>query len=282
MATLETIPVDDPLDPRLADFARLADPGFRMRTEAARERSEGFFVVEGPLPVLTMLATPWAAGLRSVLTTPEQLAVVRSALDRSVAPASVPIHVADRDLLSGIVGFDLHRGIVASVERPTPRSVASVLDGARLVVVAEGLNDHENLGVVFRSGAALGADAVLLDPTCADPLYRRCVRVSIGHVLTVPWARITPWPDGLTDLRAAGFTTVALTPSPDSVDLRAVAPVDVDRRIALVIGAEGPGLSSATIAAAEVRARIAMRADVDSLNVATATAIALDRLRSVD
>ncbi len=268
-----TTPLDDPGDPRLSDFARLDEPGFRIKIEAARERVEGFFVVEGPLPIATLLRSRHRDRVRAVLVTPARLAGLAADLEGVAAP----VFVADPDLLRAIVGFDLHRGAVASVDRFPLPDVPAVLADARTIAVCERVNDHENLGVIFRNAAALGIDAVLLDPECSDPLYRRCVRVSIGHVLTVPWTRVPQWPSGLDEVRSAGFTIAALTPRADAVPIERFVE-EVAGRVAIVVGAEGPGLSGAALAAADVAVRIPMRAGVDSLNVATAAAIAFHRL----
>jgi tRNA G18 (ribose-2'-O)-methylase SpoU len=166
-----------------------------------------------------------------------------------------------------VVGFNLHRGAVAAADRWPLPEVEDVLDGARRVAVIERVNDHENLGILFRSAAALGVDAVLLDPECSDPLYRRCVRVSIGHVLGIPWTRVA----SIDEVRRAGLTTFAFTPAADAVPIDVVEWPD---RAALLFGAEGPGLSDAWLAAADHRVRIPMRPGADSLNVATAAAIA--------
>jgi tRNA G18 (ribose-2'-O)-methylase SpoU len=256
-AMAAAIPVDDPEDPRLADYAALADPEFRQRVEAER----GFFVVESVHAVRRLLES--GRGVRSVLVTPTQLDALREALDGTDAP----VYVAPIDVLRNVVGFDLHRGAVACATRWELPAAADVLRGTRRVVVCEGLNDHENLGVLFRNAAALGMDAVVLDAESADPFYRRCVRVSIGHVCTVPWTRFGALPD----VRAAGLSLVALTPAPDAIS---IDDVDWPARTALMFGAEGPGLSDDALAAADLRVRIPMRAGVDSLNIASAAAIA--------
>lgn len=171
-----------------------------------------------------------------------------------------------------VTGFAIHRGIVASAGRlPLPRPEA-VLSGARQVAVLEAVNDHENIGALFRNAAAFGIDAVLLDPTTADPLYRRSVRVSLGHVLHVPWARMEPWPDGLAVVRDAGFRVLALSPAGPRTVAEAVA--DTSDPIAWLLGAEGPGLSDVAVAAADEQVRIPIAEGVDSLNVATAAAVA--------
>jgi tRNA G18 (ribose-2'-O)-methylase SpoU len=183
-----------------------------------------------------------------------------------------PVYVASIDMLRTIVGFDLHRGVLASAARLPSPPLAEIVDGARRLVVLEGLNDLENLGSIARAARALGADAMLLDPTCADPLTRRSVRVSMGEILHLPLTRCTPWPDAITSLRDAGFEVWALTPGDGADALGALAVPD---RLALLAGAEGPGLTDGALAAASRRVRIPIRADVDSLNVTHAVAIAL-------
>jgi len=186
-----------------------------------------------------------------------------------------PVYAVDKWLLSDVVGFRVTRGVLASAERPAPKSPRALLANSRRVAVLESLNDFENLGALFRNAAAFGVDAVLLDPQCADPLYRRSVRVSMGHVLRVPFAVVDDWPGGLKLLRDNGFTVLAMTPRDDAVPLRDVAPPG---RWAVLLGAEGPGLSPEAMAAADALVRIPMAGDVDSLNVATAAAIAFAHL----
>ncbi len=267
--------VDDAADPRLVDFMHLRDPARRVRMEA----DGGFFVGEGELVVRRMLTSH--VTVRSVLVTPRRHAALADAL----ASLAAPVYVADEAVLRATVGFDLHRGAVAAADRPTPRSAAALVHapGAQRVLAIERLNDHENLGGVFRSAAALGIDAVLLCPECCDPLYRRCVRVSMGHVLTVPWAVTDPWPGALEMLRGAGFTVAALAPAGETTltELAAQRPSGADDRIAILVGAEGPGLSASTLAAADVRVRIPMHGEVDSLNVSVAAAIAAYALTPV-
>jgi tRNA G18 (ribose-2'-O)-methylase SpoU len=249
--------VDDPDDLRLADYVDLSDPELRRRVEAEL----GFFIAESPLVVRRLLGS--RRRVRSVLVTEDQYAALHDVL----ATVAVPVYVAAPSVLRRVVGFELHRGAVASADRWPLPTLDDVLRGARRIAVCERINDHENLGVVFRSAAALGIDAVVLDGECADPLYRRCVRVSIGHVVTLPWTRIA----SLEELRTAGFTTVALTPNAEAT---AIDDVAWPERAALLLGAEGPGLSDAWRTAADVRVRIPMTPGADSLNVATAAAIA--------
>jgi len=250
------VPVDDPADPRLREYVGLNDPELRRRVESER----GFLVAESPHVVRHLIGS--GRHVRSVLVTPPQ----HDALADALAPLDAPVYVAPEAVLRQVVGFDLHRGAVAAADRWELPAVGDVVRGARRIAVLEHVNDHENLGVLFRSAAALGIDAVLLDPTCSDPLYRRTVRVSIGHVLTLPWTRV----DSVEAVRAAGFSLLACTPAPDAQPLESVV---WPERSALLFGEEGYGLSDAWLEAADARVRIVMRNGVDSLNVATAAAI---------
>lgn len=208
---------------------------------------------------------------------------------RDASGAGAAVYYAGQEVFDRIAGFHAHRGALALARRPEPRSVHSVVEGARLVVIVEGVNDHENLGALFRNAAAFGAGAVVLDPSTADPLYRRSVRVSLGHVLRVPFARAPTWPAGLEPLRQAGLRLVALTPGAQlsldqmlALDGPGTGDVGVaEPRVAgwaLMVGSEGEGLSRAALEAADVAVRIPMAPGVDSLNVATAAAVALSRL----
>jgi tRNA G18 (ribose-2'-O)-methylase SpoU len=260
-------------DALLDDYKALNDPERRR----AVERRGGFFVVEGTLALEALLVSEFP--VRSVLAAARKAEGVRSLVGRRA-----PVVVRPDAEVEAITGFPFHRGVLAAADRrPLPR-LADVLEGAELVVVAEGLNDHENVGALFRNAAAFGVDAVLLDPATADPLYRRSVRVSLGHVLRVPWTRLAPWPDGLGELRQRGFELLALTPAPQAEPIEAVA-LDVAARrprVALLVGAEGPGLGDAAIAACDRKVRIPIVPGVDSLNVATAAAVAFHRLGRVD
>ncbi len=251
-------------DERLSDFAGLRYPERRMHLEV----SGGFYVGEGTLVVERMISL--GAPIRAVATTPAVHERHRDALDR----VDAPVYVLERAMLNELVGFDLHRGIVASATRPMIPDVTEVLADpqVRTVLALEGLNDFENLGSIMRSAAALGADAVLLCPQCADPFYRRCVRVSMGHVLALRLGRLPAWPEAATMLHAAGFVSCALTPN-GTTELTAA--FDGIERIALLLGAEGPGLSVPALETADRRVAIEMANDVDSLNVAVAAAIAL-------
>lgn len=258
---LQTVPIDDPADPRVAAYATLRDGEL-----GALQRSDhGVFVVEGPNPVRELLASGY--GVESLLVEDRRLELVEELLgDR---PATV--HVATRAVFRAIVRFKLHQGVVALGLRQPPAVLADVVRGTQLVAAFEEINDHENLGVVFRSARALGVDAVAFGPRSCDPLYRRCVRVSMGHALHVPFATTAAWPQGVADLHDLGLRTVALATSPDAVPLD-----EVPRGIptAVLLGAEGPGLTDEAVAAADVVARIPMAAGVDSLNVGVAASIA--------
>jgi tRNA G18 (ribose-2'-O)-methylase SpoU len=246
----------------LDDYRALRDPARRREVERRRD----IFVVEGrhALEVLLESAHP----VRSVLVAEPKAAAVRA-----LVAGRAPVLVVPAAEMAEITGFAFHRGVLASAARLPLPAVDDVVAGASTVAVLEGLNDHENLGALFRNAAAFGVGAVLLDPTTADPLYRRSVRVSAGHVLRVPWTRLGAWPEGLDVLRDHGFHVVALTPAAEADPLDALAR-DRPRRIALLLGAEGPGLTAGALAAADQRARIPIAAGVDSLNVATAAAVA--------
>jgi tRNA G18 (ribose-2'-O)-methylase SpoU len=264
---MAVVVIGDLDDPRLADYAHLRAPSVRMR----QERELGIFTVEGWLSLEALVASPFV--LRSVLVGDEQVARAEA-----LVPAEVPAYVVPMAAIEQVTGVDFHRGVLAVAERTALPTVDEVLQGARRVLVLEGVNDHENLGSLFRNAAAFGVDAVLLDPTTADPLYRRTTRVSLGHVLRVPFARVgrDGWPGVLGDLGAAGFAVLALTPAADAVPLARVV-AEAAERVAVLVGAEGPGLSGAALAAAR-RVRIPMAPGTDSVNVGTAAAIALSAL----
>jgi tRNA G18 (ribose-2'-O)-methylase SpoU len=262
--------VVDPGDPLLADFVALNDPARRR----VLERTGDHFVVEGILAIERLLDLPrWS--IRSLALTRRVADRLASRLDT----IDVPVAVCDEAVLRQVVGFDLHRGALASVQRRAPRPIdGATFEVGAVLVAAEGLNDHENLGALYRNAAGFGAAAVALDPTCADPFYRRSVRVSLGHVLAVPTRTLPAGAAMVEALHDAGVTTLALTPNGDrplrTLDRTALG----SSPIALVVGAEGPGLSDPVLAAADHRVSIEMAMGVDSLNVATAAAIALHHL----
>ncbi len=255
------IELDDPADPRLADYRDLRDVELRKHLEA----EHGLFLAEGEKVVRRAVEAGFAA--RSFLMAPRWLDGLADVLDGSDAPC----YVVSEELAEQVTGFHVHRGALASLERRPLPSVERVLEGARTVLVLEDIVDHTNVGAILRSGAALGVDAVLLSPRCADPLYRRAVKVAMGAVFTLPWTRVEDWYDALPALSAHGFTTVAMTLAADAVPLDdAVAGLD---KVALVLGGEGHGLSPRWQASADRRAVIPMREGIDSLNVAAATAV---------
>jgi tRNA G18 (ribose-2'-O)-methylase SpoU len=262
------VEVDDADDPRLSDYRELRDVSLRKHLEAA----EGLFIAEGEKVVRRAVEAGFPP--RSFLMARRWLAGLDDVLARSEAPC----YVVDERLAERVTGFHVHRGALASLHRRPLPSVAEVLGGARTVVVLEDVVDHTNVGAIFRSAAALGVDALVLSPRCADPLYRRSVKVAMGAVFSVPYARLDNWYDAAPALAEAGFTTIALTPTDDAVDIEAaVAGRD---KVALLVGTEGHGLSERWMETAEVRAVIPMASGVDSLNVAAATAVACYVARS--
>lgn len=254
----DSAPVTDPADPRVVDYVGLTDAVRRSK----HEPEQGFFLAEGELVLRRALQSGYT--LRSVLLA-ENRAVPQD------LPAA-PVHRASYEVLEAVTGFHVHRGVLASFDRRPLPTAAEVLRTARRVVVLEDVNNHTNLGAIFRSAAGLGMDAVLLSPTCCDPLYRRAVRVSMGEVFALPYAYLD-WPGGLDSLRAAGFRLLALTPAADAIGLDDVRLAD-DDKAALLLGAEGPGLTDMAQAGSDLRVRIPMSRGVDSLNVANAAAVA--------
>jgi tRNA G18 (ribose-2'-O)-methylase SpoU len=254
MATVEHI--DHPGDPRLADYVGL--------TDADRRRRGDVFLCEGVLVIRRAIETGTA--LQSVLVTPAKLVE----LEPDLAALDVSVFVASQPVMNEVTGFAIHRGAIAAATPPAPLTLDALLMTPTIAVL-EGANDHENLGSLFRNAAAFGVGAMLLDPATVDPLYRRSVRVSLGHVMTVPHRRLDAWPADLEDVRRANYHVVALTPSADAEPIDAVP---VTGNVAFIVGAEGPGLSSAALDAADRRVRIPLSPTVDSLNVATAAAIA--------
>ncbi len=252
-------------DPALDDFVRLTDVALRRRLEPAG----GLYLAESTKVIERALEAGHVP--RAVLSRAEWLPVLEPLL---AGFPDVPVYVGDDAALTRMTGFHLHRGALASMHRPVLPPVEQVLAGARRVVVLEDVVDHTNVGAVFRSVAALGADAVLVTPRCADPLYRRSVRVSMGTVLQVPWTRLPEWRTAGPLLHDAGFTIAALALAADGVDLDELERHPPER-LALVLGTEGDGLSRAALAVADTTVRIPMAHGVDSLNVAAAAAVAL-------
>jgi tRNA G18 (ribose-2'-O)-methylase SpoU len=283
--------VDDPGDPRLALYRDLNDPARRIGLDA----EQSVFVVEGKVAVDRLLTSGYT--VHSLLVDDHQLTAARD-LVAATRARGAPVFVGSRAVVAGTVGFALHRGVVAVAKRPTPLGAERLLGHVvgtsappgrpPLLAILEGLNDHENIGALFRNAAAFGVAGILLDPTCADPLYRRSIRVSVGHVLHMPFARLAPWPGGLDDVRAAGFVVASLAPRPpgDSGvragslgELKAwMSGSDRPAGVAILLGAEGPGLTGAALAASDMVVPIPMTDGVDSLNVATAAAVAFHAL----
>ena len=255
--------VTDPADPRIAAFVGLRD---RELARQARPGDQGVFIAEGDIVAERALRAGYR--LRALLVDATRTAALPAGL-----PPEAPVYAAAPHVLERITGLGVHRGLLGCFDRRPPRPAAEVVAAARRVVVLERVSNPTNLGVVLRSAAGLGIDAALLDPTCSDPLYRRTSRVSMGESYAFPWAWIPRLPGGLDDLRDRGFRLVALTPDPEAVPIDELAP-GPDDRVALLFGAEGPGLSPDTLAAAHVRAGIPMRGGVDSLNVGVAAGIA--------
>jgi tRNA G18 (ribose-2'-O)-methylase SpoU len=258
------IAIDSAADPRLALYRGVRDPDLL--------REHGVFIAEGRMVVRRLLELP-RFRTRSILVTPAARAQLTDLIERR--GDDTPVYEADTELFRQLTGFDVHRGCLAIGERPAPLSWRDVSRNARTVLVLEDVGNPDNVGGLFRAAAALGADAVLLSPGCADPLYRKSIRTSMAATLTLPFAAAEPWPDVLHDLRRDGLEIVALTPS-GSEDLD-----DVQRpsRLALLAGHEGRGLSESALAFADRRVRIPMTAGADSLNVVTAVAIVLYTLR---
>ena len=256
-------------DPRVADYTQLTDVHLRK----LREPAEGMYIAEssrvlrralaaGHQPRSFFLAEKWVEDLQDIF---EQY-------------PDVPAYIGSAGLLEEITGFHLHRGAMAAMHRPAPVPLPELLAGAKRVAVLEDIVDHTNVGAIFRSAAALDVDAVLVSPRCGDPLYRRSVRVSMGTVFQVPWARLESWPQDLTRLKDLGFTVAAMELTDDAVDLDRLAARNPER-LALVLGTEGAGMSAETLAAVDLAVKIPMRAGVDSLNVAAASAVAFWELR---
>ncbi|MEW5813449.1 MAG: RNA methyltransferase [Actinomycetota bacterium] len=265
------IDVDDPADPRLDDFRDLNSVDRRPDLPSGK----GLVIAEGVLVVQRMLASRFRP--RALLGTDRRLTELGTDLDDVAAP----YYRASAEVMAEVIGFHLNRGVLASASRAAELTVPEVLDGVSTIAVLEGVNDHENLGSIFRNAAGLGVGAVIFGAGCADPLYRRAVRVSMGHALLVPFARAQNWPGDLLGLRDSGFHLLAMTPDAGAQRLAEAMDGLVGERVAILVGAEGPGLAEHTMRACDVRARIPMSRGTDSLNVATAAALAFyerDRL----
>lgn len=259
----ELLTIDDPADPRLYDYTGLTDVELRRR----REPAEGLFIAEGEKVIRRAGQAGYA--MRSMLLSAKWVEPMRDLIDA----ADAPVYVVEPELAERVTGYHVHRGALASMQRKPLPTADDLLSRTRRVVVMEAVNDHTNIGAVFRSAAALGMDAVLLSPDCADPLYRRSVKVSMGAVFSVPYARLDTWPHGLEAVRDAGFTLLALTPDATARSIEETAPHRMDK-LALMLGAEGDGLSRKALTAADRWVRIPMAHGIDSLNVGAAAAVA--------
>lgn len=262
---IDVVDIEDPRDSRLDDFRDLNSIDRRPDLPTGK----GLVIAEGVLVVQRMLASRFTA--RALLGTDRRLTELAPDL---AGECGVPYYRVSAEVMAEVVGFHLNRGVLAAASRVPEPTVAELIGGARTIAVLEGVNDHENLGSIFRNGAGLGVDAVVFGQGCADPLYRRAVRVSMGHALLVPFARSAEWPADLTMLRERGFRLLAMTPDPRAEALSTAMAKVRDEPVAVLVGAEGPGLSEQAMRASDLRVRIPMSRGTDSLNVATAAALA--------
>ena len=258
---MTVVEIADLADPRLADYSQLTDVALKK----ARGTEHGLYIAESALVLERALAAEHRP--RSVLSLSNWVDEARA-----LVGAEVPIFTGPSELIEHLTGYNLHRGLIASMHRPELATVASLLVGARRVIILENVVDPTNVGAIFRSVAAIGADAVLVTPSCSDPFYRRAIRVSMGTVLQVPWTRLGDWPTARKQLTHAGFEVAALALSERAVSLRDyVAPA----KLALVLGSEGGGLTEQALAAANTIVQIPMHHGIDSLNVAATAAVAM-------
>lgn len=272
MNAAQPVDIDDPADPRLDDFRDLNSIDRRPDLPTGK----GLVIAEGVLVAQRMLASRFTP--HALLGTARR----HDELADDLVGVDVPYYRVNADVMAEVVGFHLNRGVLAAARRAPELSVAEVISGARTIAVLEGVNDHENLGSVFRNAAGLDVDAVIFGAGCADPLYRRAVRVSMGHALLVPFAKAASWPADLKVLRDNGFRLLSMTPEATAQSLAQAVPDLADQRVAILVGAEGPGLRESTMRASDVRVRIPMTRGTDSLNVATAAALAFyERARSL-
>ncbi|GAB2514471.1 TrmH family RNA methyltransferase [Paramicrobacterium agarici] len=262
-------PITDLNDPALRDYSQLTDVALRR----VLEPQGGLYLAESPKVIRRALAAGHKP--RSVLLQERWLADIESDL---AAFPDVPVYVGTPEVLEQLTGFHMHRGALASMHRPELASVADTIAGARRIVILEDIVDHTNVGAIFRAVAGIGADAVLVGPRCADPLYRRSVRVSMGCVLQVPWTRMPQWSTSIDDVKLAGFHVAALALDDRAIALDEFSPAAPDK-LALCLGAEGDGLSPRALHSADSTIVIPMMHGVDSLNVASASAVALWELR---
>jgi tRNA G18 (ribose-2'-O)-methylase SpoU len=261
--------VDDPADERLAVYRNVPDHELLVQG--------GLFVAEGRLVVRRLIEAHRFA-VRSVMVTDAALVPLRELLDTR---SELPVYLVPQALMNGITGFNMHRGCLAIGERLGPPHWRDLMNGAHRAVALERIGNADNVGSIFRSASAFGVDAVLLERNCIDPLYRKAIRTSMGAALTMMYAEAEPWPDVLRQLGRDGWVVMGMTPSPTALPVRPLALTISDRPVVVVVGNEGDGLSEAALDACTHRARIPMTNTVDSLNVATATAIALYELHQL-
>lgn len=266
---MRVVEITDPTDPRLADYRDLTDVALRRLLEP----DGGLYIAESAKVIGRALAAGHRP--RSILVQQKWVADVAALL---ADDSGTPVYVVSADVAESLTGYAVHRGALAAMHRPEPATVADTVAGARTVLILEDIVDHTNVGAAFRSAAALGADAVLISPRCADPLYRRSVRVSMGTVFQVPWTRLPEWSEARSVLSELGFSVAALALSDGAVGLEEFASHRPDR-VALLLGAEGDGLSRRAMQVADTVVTIPMAGGVDSLNVAAAAAVALWALR---
>ncbi|OEY14878.1 rRNA methyltransferase [Corynebacterium sp. BCW_4722] len=256
--------IDDPLNPLLDDIRDLKHS----------DREKNLVFAEGPLVAGRLVESRFP--VRAVFGFGGRLETFLGDYGAELERREIPVYEITREIMGEVAGYDMHRGLLVSADKPEPLSVAEVIDGARTLVVLEGVGDHENIGSIFRNAAGMGVDGVLFGASTADPLYRRSVRVSMGHVLRTPFAHLngtpTTWQRSLDELRDAGWWLVSLTPANDAVELKDA--VGEHEKVAFLVGGEGPGLTRHAMAATDVRAKIPMAPGTDSLNVATSAAIA--------
>ncbi|MDO4686581.1 MAG: RNA methyltransferase [Corynebacterium sp.] len=272
---MESIFLSDPTDPRLDDIRNLNHSNLRPDLPGGK----GLVIGEGPLVISRLLESRFP--VRMIVGFGAKL---ESFLETYGDPG-VPVYEVTRETLAEVAGFDMHRGLVAAADRAPSLSVEEVIERANTVVILEGVGNHENVGALFRNAAGLGVDAILFGAGCADPLYRRVVRVSMGHVLRLPFAHLggttTTWQRSLELLKGRGFHLVSLTPNTKTTLSEALTPVS-NKPVGLLVGAEGPGLTEHAMRATDIRACIPMGEGTDSLNLATAAAIAFyERMRSM-
>jgi tRNA G18 (ribose-2'-O)-methylase SpoU len=265
------VSVTDLADPRLDDYLRLTDVALRR----VREPEQGLYIAES----LTILSRVIAAGhqIRSVLTHPKWLDALGDVLAQG-KDSEVTVFVADDDVIESVTGYAVHRGTLASIYRPSIPDPMSVIQHARRLVIMEDIVDHTNVGALFRSVAGVGADAVWVTERCADPYYRRSIRVSMGTVLQVPWARVSTVSEMAPALKEAGFTIAAMALSDTAIDLDTFS-TQPPSKLALMMGTEGEGLTASSLECADYQVTIPMSHGVDSLNVAAAGAVAMWALR---